>query len=462
MLHMFATTIKRELYALHSMVTKKKNFNEQLEEELLFEDALLYKRGDYWHVRFWLTIDKKYARFSLKTKNKSTAIDKAKKHYFEIKVLETQSKKYYSITTADGVAMYLEKRWEDYKRGAIVEGRYKTINTHLKHWLGFIGKDVKLKELERTDCEEYFFKRTKGHQKESLNAAHATALNEQSTINAMMSWLFKRGETYIDGFDFARVKAQDKGDYANRRGIFTDAEIDAITDVLYAKVKELKAAINEGTNATTLIAICFIGLLMITGMRRGELLKLKWSKVRFVNEVQQVRGKGGNKDELFTVTVDGKTSKVNRTRSFVIRDARFIEALSFYCKRFSVERLGFVEQLNARLDGDELFDMLGDRLVCSLDGETEFRVQTLQTVFYKVLQEANVSNVSDRNIVPYSLRHYFITRLVNAGATPVDVAEICGTSATQIEKTYYHTTREKMISNALIDYAVVNNKIVKK
>ena len=35
---------------------------------------------------------------------------------------------------------------------------------------------------------------------------------------------------------------------------------------------------------------------------------------------------------------------------------------------------------------------------------------------------------------------------------PAAVAEICGTSITQIDKTYYHTTREKMISNAMADY----------
>lgn len=37
---------------------------------------------------------------------------------------------------------------------------------------------------------------------------------------------------------------------------------------------------------------------------------------------------------------------------------------------------------------------------------------------------------------------------------PTAVAEMCGTSVAQIEKTYYHTTKEKMITNAFADYVV--------
>lgn len=45
--------------------------------------------------------------------------------------------------------------------GLIVKGRLTTIKTHLEHWLKFIVKDTKLKEMERTYCENYFHNRTK-------------------------------------------------------------------------------------------------------------------------------------------------------------------------------------------------------------------------------------------------------------------------------------------------------------
>ncbi len=105
--------------------------------------------------------ENKYARFSLKTRNKTTAIDKAKLNYHELKAGELSGKKYFSLTTKIGVEKYLEQRNKEVgQSNGIVAGRYTTIKTHLEHWLEFIGRDVKLKELERTDCEDYFLERT--------------------------------------------------------------------------------------------------------------------------------------------------------------------------------------------------------------------------------------------------------------------------------------------------------------
>ena len=44
------------------MALKKAEF---IDDEIpLYEDALVYKRGEYWQMRMWLSKEHKYARFS--------------------------------------------------------------------------------------------------------------------------------------------------------------------------------------------------------------------------------------------------------------------------------------------------------------------------------------------------------------------------------------------------------------
>ena len=43
------------------MALKKVNFKE--DEEALFDNAVIYKRGEYWHMRMWLPKEHKYARY---------------------------------------------------------------------------------------------------------------------------------------------------------------------------------------------------------------------------------------------------------------------------------------------------------------------------------------------------------------------------------------------------------------
>jgi len=186
------------------MPTKKTEYSE--DEIPIWDEAVIYKRGDYWQMRMWLGKEKKYARFSLKTRNRDTAIDKAKKQYHVLMGMELAGKTYFSLTTKQGVAMYLEQRLKDVQAGIIVIGRYNTIVTHLNHWLKFIGKDTKLKEMARTDCENYFSERRQTKKRNDIKISQSTIVNEQSSINAMVSWLFKKNECYIEAFDFKKLK----------------------------------------------------------------------------------------------------------------------------------------------------------------------------------------------------------------------------------------------------------------
>ena len=417
------------------MPTKKIKFSE--DEEAIFDDAVIYKRGNYWQFRMWLTKERKYARFSLKTQNKSTAIDKAKLHYHELMAGQLAGKTYFSITTKIGVERYLEQRWKDYEAGLIVIGRYGTIKTHLEHWLDFIGRDVKLKELERTDCENYFHERTKT--KKNIAISQTTVLNEQSTINAMMSWLYKNKETHIESFEFKKLPRIDRGDEALRRSSFTDDEIKAITLTLEKYIAEAYKDSSDEANVVKILVGYHLLIAIIGGMRRGEQLQLRWSDIDWI-----ARDVEGTPYCLVKIRVRAETSKVRKTRVFVIKDLEYFEELNtlLYFK--------FIEEHPAR-DAKEKFQ---DTLVFSTDGVTPITVRAIDYLFDKVLDLAGIKNRDTRDLVPYSFRHYFITQRINSNLTPTAVAEMCGTSTTQIERTYYHTTEEKMITNALAEYYV--------
>ena len=77
------------------MALKKQEFTD--DEIPIFEDALVYKRGDYWQMRMWLAKEHKYARFSLKTRNKSTAIDKATRNDVHLMLLDKPEFNKYNI-----------------------------------------------------------------------------------------------------------------------------------------------------------------------------------------------------------------------------------------------------------------------------------------------------------------------------------------------------------------------------
>lgn len=425
------------------MPTKKTKTNKT--EIAVFEDAVIYKRGEYWQFRLWLKKERKYARFSLHTNNENTAKEQAKKHYYELKALEYSGKTYFSKTTKDGVAMYLEKRAKDIGVN-ITKGRYSTIKTHLEHWLNFIKRDTKLKELQITDCEDYYTKRQGGvGKKQSISTT--TIENEQSTINAMMKWLHKHNETYINGFEFTKLKRADRGNESNRRNSFTDEEIKDIRIELDKYIAEALQNINEKENLVKAITGYYLVISLMFGMRRGEQLQLEWRDyAEFEHKVD------GRDYALVKLTIRAETSKVHKTRRVIEKDIGYFDDL------FKLQYPRITElQKHKQKDEQKKF---GNTLVFSINGDTHLSERAIAYHFDKIIKLAKIKNLDTRNIVPYSFRHYYITQKVNSGLAPTAVAEISGTSTTQIENTYYHTTDAKLITNAFAGYKIIDGMLV--
>ena len=429
------------------MPLKKQTFN--ADEIEIYDEAVVYKRGEYWQMRMWLGKEKKYARFSLRTRNRDTAIDKAKKYYHELMAQQLAGKTYFSKTTKQGVEEYLKQRALDVEAELIVKGRYGTIKTHLEHWLDFIGRDTKLKELERTDCENYLHSRTKTNKKITLS--QSTVANEQSTINAMLSWLYRRNETYIEAFDFKPLKRIDRGDEALRRSTFTDEEVIVIKQELEKYITEAKGNVDEEGNMSKVINGYYLLISIITGLRRGEQLQLKWSDIKWLEK----NVKGQAEDDTYSlvkITVRAETTKVRKTRHFVVKDWEYFDEL------FKLLQPRYVK---ANKENKKI-KAFGDTFVFSANGMSMLTPRAIGYHFDKMVELAEIKDTDTRDLVPYSFRHYFITDRINRGATPTQVAETCGTSTAQIEKTYYHTSEAKMITNALPQFEYKDGLLIPK
>ena len=429
------------------MPLKKQTFT--ADEIEIYDEAVVYKRGEYWQMRMWLGKEKKYARFSLRTRNRDTAIDKAKKKYHELMAQQLAGKTYFSKTTKQGVEEYLKQRALDVEAELIVKGRYGTIKTHLEHWLDFIGRDTKLKELERTDCENYLHSRTKT--KKKINVSQTTVANEQSTINAMLSWLYRRNETYIEAFDFKPLKRIDRGDEALRRSTFTDEEVIVIKQELEKYITEAKDNVDEEGNMSKVINGYYLLISIITGLRRGEQLQLKWSDIKWLEK----NVKGQAEDDTYSlvkITVRAETTKVRKTRHFVVKDWEYFDEL------FKLLQPRYVK---ANKENKKI-KAFGDTFVFSANGMSMLTPRAIGYHFDKMVELAEIKDIDTRDLVPYSFRHYFITDRINRGATPTQVAETCGTSTAQIEKTYYHTSEAKMITNALPQFEYKDGLLIPK
>lgn len=301
------------------MAIKKKDFAD--EEIAIFDEAVIYKRGEYWQFRMWLNQEGKYARKSLRTTNRNTAIERGKDAYLEILSMQKMGKAYFSLTAKDGVKKYIENRQKDVDAGLIVAGRLGTIKTHLEHWLDFIGRDTKLKELDRTDCEDYFYHRTK---KTKGDAKQITIQNEQSTINACIKFLFRNNLTHIDKFDFKKLSRIDRNNEAIRRSTFEQREFEALVRVLPIYCNKKQNKLDDSEWLTRQIIRHYILIAAKSGLRVGEQRQLRWSDVEIYNTVI---ADDGAYLPLATIKVRASTSKVRTSRELICKGGHYFNRL---------------------------------------------------------------------------------------------------------------------------------------
>ncbi|OEJ69526.1 tyrosine-type recombinase/integrase [Magnetovibrio blakemorei] len=409
-----------------SITVKKKTYKEN-EIPIFDGEAVLYLVKDTWYFRCWIKGEGKYARKSLRTKSREMATERGKQEFYQLQTDLNAGRKFFSIDTKQAIQSYLDYRKNDViedtlearsTQGGIVIGRYNTINTHLNHFLAYIGKDTKVRDLREFDLERYvLFRRKNG-------ISDITIRQEISTINSAMSYIYDRlKQTDFRNFVIPQTlkhvtKSKNKADTQKiKRQTFTRDEWQAFYVAMRKYTNDCsveRCAEDLDARERQLVRhFCLFGA--NSGMRTGEQFNLLWKNVR----VEKQRLNDVTLDVAIVLVDYGTSKKRLETREFWCRGGEYIT------------RWKELAQHN-----DE------NSYVFSVDGTKRFPKTNFHRHWNAMLELAEIDESRKEHIVPYSLRHFCITRRVVAGLTFTDIAQNVGTSVAEIERTYNHIQNE--------------------
>jgi integrase len=350
--------------------------------------------GDVWQFRHYIPEEQRYVRKSLKTRDKTIAIDKAKKLFIENKAKIQSGEKLFSLTSTELVEKFLEYLNERVAGEQISIGRYRTVKSHLKNYLDFIVKNQKIQNFAGREFRKYRTFRQQHHPDVTMT----TVYNELTSIITMYKFAVD------EGFINPNYKI-DYGEIKNKN----DAKRDGYTIEEYTKLITIsknfyKKAENKEDEYYKKIIHLFIRAMANYGFRSGELLSLKWTDITFL------------KGRQIEIIVREENTKVRKQR---------------FLKENRPSKVEIFEQLK-ELSGDK-------RFVFSSFDKNQI-VKKSKFYSYSVLLRNVVKEKYpnfDETKTLYSLRHFFITiHLINGSLSPYDLARYCGTSLQQIQKTY--------------------------
>ena len=242
----------------------------------------------------------------------------------------------------------------------------------------------------------------------------------------MMAYLFRAKQSVVEAFDFPKLSKYEIDNEAIRRATLTNDEYKALTRAMRSYVDREANKLDDDEYHMRQLARHYVLIATNAGLRTGEQQQLRWCDVKMRVHAQ---GAALQSKLLAEIYVRKDTSKVRKDRKLYCRGG-------YYFARWK-------ELSKPKSETDLIF---------SLDGKTRISNRAILYHFHRMVKLAGIADHEARGIVPYSLRHFMITQRVLSGLSFQQVAEMCGTSDTEIRKTYYHLIDDRRLANAVADF----------
>ena len=175
-------------------------------------------------------------------------------------------------------------------------------------------------------------------------------------------------------------------------------------------------------------------LMYLTGMRTGELIKMKWCDISDVRTGSEFEKKFNK-----MINIPQENSKTGRSRNVAAPIKEHLDRIKKWYKQPPFE-------FDPKPD-----DYVFPRLTLT---DIENNIPTTNVAWDKRLKQILKGSEKDgvwdsggRRITLYSSRHYWITDAIMRGLPMNHIAQNCGTSITHIESTYSKVTTEMIASD---------------
>lgn len=368
---------------------------------------ILYKReglkNPKWQARISIPNASGYKIISTKTTRQSEAERIAVELYHD---LTHHVKMGGSLKTKSFAQVFTdwENSLEPERPHGIAGPWHSTVERVRSYALNYFGSK-KINEITSKDFENYWLWRKQNYSKRI--PTNATLGRERTAILSVFKFALKLGH-----ISQVPVTHKPKAPF-QRRPTFTPQEWNVITNCMEEWVE---AGRLKSTWRDRFVARVYFSTLAGTGLRVGELRKLKWGDLRKVATID---------DELVSATVRGKTGR--REVIFNKGVGKLFDGLVKLRK----------EELKKRYpDQPDKQQLTGSFVICHADG-TEIR--TFRRSFKSLLDFAKVpveQHGQDRTT--YSLRHFYATEKLHQGLSPYLLAEQMGTSIDMLQRFYGH------------------------
>lgn len=287
----------------------------------------------------------------------------------------------------------------------LAENTYRGYRTNINnHIIPVIG-DIKLNSLKPEDIDRLLFTMTE----KGLSVTSQRYVI--SVIRKSLNWAVKRRILRFNVIDYVDIPKPEKF----KSTVLNEEQLQVLLN--YCRCRPLLTSIS---------------LILLTGLRRGEALGLKWSDFDFENKILHVQrtatpAKGGYHFS------DCKTEDSNRFISFPDILIDILNVWKEYQSDFNL----LIDNFNP--DGYVFCNYTGNIISCS----------AILRYFKKALQECNLPDIRI-----HDLRHSYATLLLSKNISPKVASGMLGHSDTRTTLDIYShllTNMQKPVINALND-----------